>query len=334
MSILHPISGCETDSRQADVLFLHGLGGDPFTTWRYGKDDSTSWPHWLGEEFPDVGVWSLGYAAGPTKWMRPVGWLASWVSSRWRDAGHSMPLPDRGLQVLDLLVQRGFGRRPILFICHSLGGLLAKQILRTSAEATSSQAQDIFRRTRAVMFLATPHDGATLASLASAFRRIFRTNVSMEDLRAHDPHLRNLKNWYRNHALQAGIETVTYFETREVLGARIVNESSMSPEVGRDPVGLDEDHLSIAKPRARDAQVCGAARDLLDSHVLAARPAAAAVPVRSAATAPGDPAASAGPPAPLVVKLDLASLPRPEGTRLPRELPVAAERFFGRDDQR
>ena len=118
-----------------------------------------------------MGVWSLGYAASPTKWMRLVGWLFSWFSSRWHDAGHSMSLPDRAGQVLDLMVQRGFGQRPILLICHSLGGLLAKQILRTSKDAIGSPAHSIFQQTRAVLFLATPHDGASLASMASAFRK-------------------------------------------------------------------------------------------------------------------------------------------------------------------
>ena len=70
MSRLHPIAGCDDGARRADVVFVHGLGGDPFGTWRHGEDQSTSWPHWVGREFSDVGVWSLGYAASPTKWAR------------------------------------------------------------------------------------------------------------------------------------------------------------------------------------------------------------------------------------------------------------------------
>jgi len=50
LSRLHPISGCDDAARQADVVFVHGLGGDAFGTWRHGKDESTSWPHWLGPE--------------------------------------------------------------------------------------------------------------------------------------------------------------------------------------------------------------------------------------------------------------------------------------------
>ncbi|MCY2992549.1 MAG: NACHT domain-containing protein, partial [Planctomycetota bacterium] len=327
MSDLYRIPDCENATRTADVLFLHGLGGDAFKTWRHGKDDSTSWPHWLGAEFSTVGVWSLGYAASPTKWMRLVGWLFSWFSSRWRDAGHSMSLPDRAGQVLDLMVQHGFGQRPILLIGHSLGGLLAKEILRTSKDAIGSPKERIFQQTRAVLFLATPHDGASLASMANAFRKISRGTVSMDDLRAHDPHLRNLKDWYRNHANNAGIETATYYETRDVCGVRIVNESSMSPEIGRNPIGLDEDHLSIAKPRKPDAQVCAAVRELLRNYVLAARPTPSQPNVLAQVITPP-------PPTEVVVRLDLTSVTRQDGTRLPRQLPPpAVATFVGRRAQ-
>jgi anti-sigma regulatory factor (Ser/Thr protein kinase) len=295
MSTLHKIAGCDNPSRQADVLFLHGLGGDPLTTWQHGAEAAASWPHWLGEEFGDVGVWSLGYAASPTKWLR----LLRLFGSAGGGAGYAMPLPDRALQVLDLMVQKGFGQRPLFFICHSLGGLLAKQILRKASEATDLGKRTVFTGTRAVLFLATPHGGASLASLAGAFRTILGATVSLEDLRAHDAHLRELLDWYRNHAADAAIKTVTYYETRNVLGARIVDETSSHPGVGDDPVGLDDDHLSIVKPHSREAQVYCAACKLLRDHVLPRSPAPDATPpstdipvhtdsVVDLRTAPGD----------------------------------------------
>src|SRR5687767_13609759 len=116
---------------------MHGLGGDAFTTWCNGNDQSISWPHWLGKEFPEVGIWSLGYAASPSGWTR----LLRLIGRGSRDSGYSMALPDRALQVLDLMIQKGLGVRPLLFICHSLGGLLAKQILRKSSDATDPRKQ-------------------------------------------------------------------------------------------------------------------------------------------------------------------------------------------------
>lgn len=267
MSTLHQISGCGNADRKADVVFVHGLGGDAFGTWRHGNDDSTSWPHWLGQDHPEIAVWSLGYAASPTKWRRIFGWFSK---SR-RDAGYSMALPDRALQVLDYMVQSDLGQRPLLFICHSLGGLLAKHVLRTADDATiDPRMRQVATNTRAVLFLATPHCGAELASLLNAFRSVFGTTLSIENLRAHDAHLLDLYNWYRRNAVRLGIETNTYYEKRGVGGAlTIVNSTSAQCGVGPDAVPLDEDHLSIAKPRDRDAQVCCAARDLIRYRVLA-----------------------------------------------------------------
>jgi hypothetical protein len=184
------------------------------------------------------------------------------------DSGYAMALPRRANQVLDLMVQNGFGARPIVFVCHSLGGLLAKQILRMAAEANDPAALSICSQTRAVLFLATPHAGATLASLVNAFSTVLRATVNIEDLRAHDAHLEELYNWYRNHTGNSGIRTVTYYEGRPVCGLTIVNPTSSHPGVGADAVALDEDHLSIAKPHVPNAQVCCALRRLLREHAL------------------------------------------------------------------
>ncbi|KXV06425.1 hypothetical protein CR51_11940 [Caballeronia megalochromosomata] len=239
-----------------------------------------------------------------------------------------MSLPDRALQSLDYMVQHGIGERPLLLICHSLGGLVAKQILRKASDATDPRKRQVARQTRAVLFLATPHAGAELASLVNAFRTLFGASVSIEDLRAHDAHLRDLFEWYRNHAPLLRIQTATYFETRGVKGVLpIVNPTSAHPGIGHDPVGLDEDHLSIAKPPKRDAQVCRAARDLLFTHVLASPPA-----VEKVMASVSDFAHA--PPYELVLKFDPGLLASGRPSLIPRELPPTAFKFIGRRAER
>lgn len=264
MAKLNGISeACQDEHRKADVVFIHGLGGDAFGTWRHGEGEDTSWPHWLAEDFPDIGVWSLEHAADPSK---PLGFLSRLLGKGGRDAGQGMSLPDRAGQILDLMrLDKHFrGERPIVFVCHSLGGLLAKQMLRQAHDnAGNTDAESINRRTAGVLFLATPHNGAGLATLADKFAAICGPTASLKALEAHDPHLRNLYNWYRNHAPRLGIETETYYEGHDVFGLRIVDETSSQPGVGPDAVMLDEDHLSIAKPREPDAQVCRALEEML-----------------------------------------------------------------------
>ena len=131
MAKLLPISSPLAAERQLDVVFVHGLGGDPIETWRSGTDENTSWPHWLALEFgTQIGVWSLGYAAAPSKWQG-----IPFFGGKDPDAGAAMSLPRRAENALDRLVGAGIGQRPLCFITHSLGGLLVKSILRRSADS-------------------------------------------------------------------------------------------------------------------------------------------------------------------------------------------------------
>jgi len=123
MAELLPISSPLAAERQLDVVFVHGLGGDPIETWRSGTDQNTSWPHWLALEFgTQIGVWSLGYAAAPSKWQG-----FPFFGGKDPDAVAAMSLPRRAENALDRLVGAGIGQRPVCFITHSLGGLLVRR---------------------------------------------------------------------------------------------------------------------------------------------------------------------------------------------------------------
>lgn len=269
MSELIPISGCENANRKADVVFVHGLGGDAFETWRHGKDDSTSWPHWLGKDFPEIGVWSLDYDASPTR-SRGLSRLFCLGS---KTPGHTMALTERAREVLTRFTLSGLGQRPLIFICHSMGGLLVKQLLRkANDQKDESLMQGVICQTKAVVFLATPHAGAELASFFDTLRSISRSTKSIKELRMHDTYLLDLLDWYRNHSQSLGIETITYYETKPVKRfVRIVNPISSHPGVGADPVPLDEDHISISRPRERNSLVYVATQALLNKHVLISR---------------------------------------------------------------
>jgi len=183
-----------------------------------------------------------------------------------------MSFHDRALQLLDQMVLNRLGERPLFFICHSLGGLVTKEILRASYDDTTGSLNRVFHNTRAVMFLATPHTGADLASRVDDFKKLFGATVTIRELRLHDAELRNLYDWYRNHSAKAGIETFVYFEQRSLMGLMIVDPNSAHPGIGANPVALDENHLSIAKPRDRKSQVYVKANDILRKFVLASKP--------------------------------------------------------------
>lgn len=251
MSELHPISGICTDparkdQRKADVVFIHGLMGDPFETWRHGEAENKSWPHWLANDFQDIGVWTLEYAALPSHWLMDAD----------GDRAHSMPIMRRATEVLQLLSLKLGKRRPLVLVCHSLGGLLAKEVIRQSSDSLDDESKSICERTAAVMFLATPHQGAGMARVASKLSMLLRASENIRDLEAHSPQLANLYDWYRQHSPRLGIATSTFFENEYTKGVWLVNSTTANPGVGPAPVPLDADHIEIAKPREPDALVC------------------------------------------------------------------------------
>lgn len=55
--------------------------------------------------------------------------------------------------------------RPIIFIAHSLWGLVVKDALLSSRSSPEQHLRQILDCTRAILFLGTPHYGADLADI-------------------------------------------------------------------------------------------------------------------------------------------------------------------------
>jgi hypothetical protein len=239
MQGLQKISGCDDAQRLVDVIFVHGLDGDAQSTWQYQNEKKNFWPGWLGADLPDIGVWSLGYEVSSSAWK-----------------GHTMPLADRATNTLDLLDIEGLGDRPIMFVCHSLGGLLVKQLLRSASDVGKAEWRRIAEQTKEIVFLSTPHSGADIATWMNHIKDLLRTTISVEELKANASHLRNLNIWFRNNRYATEIKSVVYCEKRKLHGILVVDETSADPGI-RDviPIPVDEDHVSIAKPMSRESQI-------------------------------------------------------------------------------
>lgn len=238
----------------ADIVFVHGLGGDARLTWRV-RDDNTYWPKWLEEDLLGANipcsVWALDYPAAAT---------------RWTSQGNSMALPDRATGVLEYMVNRGIGARPIVFIAHSLGGLLVKYVLRMSHDSAEAGHREVAERTLGVVFMATPHRGANLASLGNALQHVFRPTAETRDLAADSPYLNQIDMWYRDNVDQLRIHTFAVRENRKCgtklwgplpgPSAWVVDPTSADPNIPGSPViPIDADHFEICKPTGRESPV-------------------------------------------------------------------------------
>lgn len=244
---LSPVANCQSASRICDVVYVHGLGGGSYSTWTQGEDRQRFWPSWVGADFPNVGVWTLGYRADVSAWTN-----------------ESMPLADRGTAILESLTNEGIGERAVVFITHSMGGVLVKQILRHATSFGVRRWEAIAHNTRGIAFLATPHAGADLAGFAELARLVLRTNEQVGELRAHHPRLRELHAWFLKFQADRKFVCRTFCETRALRpgilgltlpgGVLVVDQTSAEPHVpGEVAIPLDEDHVTICKPADRNA---------------------------------------------------------------------------------
>ena len=92
-----------------------------------------------------------------------------------------------GRDLLFALDRKEDQNQPLVFVAHSLGGIVVKEMLSRSSTSESQALRRIVERTAAVIFLGTPHRGSTelaalgewARSLVSAFR--IATNASILD---------------------------------------------------------------------------------------------------------------------------------------------------------
>ena len=230
------INGAENENRIADIIFVHGLGGDALSTWhpQEKKETNNSWLGWLGNDFKNAGIWSVDYEVEAFRWK-----------------GSTMPLADRATNVVDLLDIYEIGERPIIFITHSMGGLVVKQMLRHAYDYGNPSWKKIVEQTKGIVFLSTPHSGANIANWLQYIKGIIGTSVSVDELQANDPRLRELNTVYRNHTQLKEIPIIVYCENEKTTGVLVVDQTSADPGIpGVVPIPLDENHISIAKPQS------------------------------------------------------------------------------------
>ncbi|VDK47707.1 unnamed protein product [Cylicostephanus goldi] len=128
-----------------DIVLIHGLRGGVAYTWRQ-KDHSSNvvsncWPKdWLHLDIAEpMRILGLDY---PSYLMHFTGTMES--------------LEVRANRFEHQLQAAGVGKRPIIFICHSLGGLLAKRLLL--------DLPNLAAKTVGILFIATPHRGSPIAA--------------------------------------------------------------------------------------------------------------------------------------------------------------------------
>jgi len=249
MSTLIPIAD-GPDRNRGSILFVHGLNGDPWKSWGGAdRDDPNFWPRWLADE-PDLatlGVYTLQYEADASELT-----------------GSSMSLVNHGENILTVLkCEAALLRAPIAFICHSLGGLVLKQVLRAANEEADRDpcARRLLDQVAQIIFIATPHRGARLPVLIEKYiwflGFLYRPTVVMKSLREGDEPVLKLTRWYTNFcgSDQRAIQHLVFRETKKTHWIMVVDEASSDPGVPSESVPISFNHIEICKPKDRRFEV-------------------------------------------------------------------------------
>lgn len=239
-------------SAAKNVVFMHGLGGHPKETWMHNsKDPTTLWPKWVGED-ANCNVWVLKYDAA----------LSSWTDS-------SMQLPDQGVATLNALcVEPKLSGSPLVLVGHSMGGLVIKESIVHASTHDDPRLKGILEDLVAVIFVATPHQGSDLATLATTLQFLFKTNPQVGNMGKNDVHLKNLNGQFRSVCQTRAVSVSAFSEMYPIfVGTRIfgcnlfgknvmvVDRNSSDPGIsGVTPIPCPYNHFAIAKPVNRQAE--------------------------------------------------------------------------------
>uniref|UniRef100_A0A3Q0RIH3 Protein SERAC1 n=1 Tax=Amphilophus citrinellus TaxID=61819 RepID=A0A3Q0RIH3_AMPCI len=256
--ILHP----QTRGNQpikADVLFIHGILGAAFKTWRQKdrntleeekeaerEDDYTEcWPKaWLAADCPNLRVLSVEYDSHLSDWM------AQCPAENQRKS-----LAYRSQELLKKLKLAGIGERPVVWVAHSMGGLLVKKMLLDASQ--DPEMHGLLQNTKGIMFYSVPHHGTFMAEYSVNVRYLLFPSIEVRELCKDSPALHSLNDNFLNLAKEKDFKVLSFAETLPtnigpMIKILVVPTQSANLGIG-ELIEVDVDHLNICKPEKKDS---------------------------------------------------------------------------------
>jgi pimeloyl-ACP methyl ester carboxylesterase len=204
----------DNPAHDGDLIFVHGLGGNATTTWCWNRDPKYFWPSWLANEenLSSYRVFTFGYDSNFAR-------------------------TDANLNIIDfakdLLFQmltfsggsrkrcRPIGGRPIIFVCHSMGGLVVKKAFVLGLHDMAFSR--ILSWVHGIVFLATPHRGSqyvkTLNLILSSIPVVTSRKSCVADLNPKSTALQDINEQFR---MACGkLELFSFVETLKTMGLEV-----------------------------------------------------------------------------------------------------------------
>ncbi|KAI8623314.1 hypothetical protein F5Y19DRAFT_459002 [Xylariaceae sp. FL1651] len=232
----------DQDPDAIDIVALHGLNGHWKETWR--ATNSTGGSMWLQDflpyQIPRARVMSFGYDS--LVFSKSVANVSIFAE-----------------QLLEALMAErnrpgNLQSRPIIFVCHSLGGIVVKKAIVKAHE--NDRFQSLKASIRGIMFFGTPHKGSSLATWGkmlakigsvASFGTVINTGLSKALEHQSDVLLEISKSFVHR---AKDLQIFSFYETdrMSLLNSRVVEEDSAVLGFPNEVViPIKGDHRSICR---------------------------------------------------------------------------------------
>ena len=208
------------NEKSVDVVAVHGLQGDAYETWKH--DNGFIWlKDFLPAQVPSARIMTFGYDS-TVAFSKSVAKLDDKALDLLNRLGGKRSVPTKGCS------------RPIVFICHSLGGILVKKALILAHERSSDpEYRDILENTNAIAFIGVPHKGSDSAWWATFAANALKgaslgtsTNTALvADLKKDSSTLTSVSKQFVDRTAQ--LQIYTFYETQKLYG--VVVNLAMGP---------------------------------------------------------------------------------------------------------
>nr|XP_045247259.1 protein SERAC1 isoform X2 [Macaca fascicularis] len=225
---------------KADVLFIHGLMGAAFKTWRQQDSEQAVIEKPMEEEDRYTTCW-------PKKEFA--------LNKQWNRRSLRKSIAFRSNELLRKLRAAGVGDRPVVWISHSMGGLLVKKMLLEASKKPEMSA--VINNTRGIIFYSVPHHGSHLAEYSVNIRYLLFPSLEVKELSKDSPALKTLQDDFLEFAKDQNFQVLNFVETLptyigSMIKLHVVPVESADLGIG-DLIPVDVNHLNICKPKKKDA---------------------------------------------------------------------------------
>ncbi|KAK3944600.1 ankyrin repeat domain-containing protein 17 [Diplogelasinospora grovesii] len=220
----------------ADICFVHGLNGNRDSTWT-AAGQSAPWPQTLlPPELGNARILAYGYDADVVR---------APVASTIRLNGHATNF------MTDLAFDRlgcNAASRPLIFVAHSLGGLISKEAILLSRNNPDHHLCDIFDSTKGIIFMGTPQGMPVRAiSVVKSVNRKL-----LEVLEPDHQYLESIQSRFLNmirEQREGGrpLEVTCFFEELPLSVGRVVVSRESATFDSFSPIAIHADHREMVR---------------------------------------------------------------------------------------